>query len=419
MAQLYDSSATDSSDKENPDDDKQPTQIRRSARLASQSGLRKTVVYDSTDQDAEDIDEFQCQHPKKLTVPRKNKSTKERATGRKRKRSKITPPETLLDESSDSELVHIPEDDEVVQRKRKTAPRKKKSTTETEGTKRKRTKLNKDERSKITRSIEGMGISDALKQVEASFKEEVKNRDLGLTDIISDFLEKKDLLRSLIECHRATFVDLYNKCSKIKEKYLRFQLDWHTHCSVFLLPKGSTVQCILPNLRDDEKICTTRSLWQEFCDLYPSESLEKCKKVMILFSSAMYNILSEQVLCQQAAYSSRCTVTDPSPSNDGDDVYYRFGGAAIADMLKVRYTKRSSTSATSNVSHEIKILQSINTKEKSNMPEYLKYRDRGYMYTPHPIFIPFFRDVDNCIREVVNPTGFQEQTHELVKVHCV
>ena len=194
---------------------------------------------------------------------------------------------------------------------------------------------------------------------------------------------------------------------------MRFQLDWHTHCSVFLLPKGSTVQCILPNLRD-EKICTTQSSWQEFCDLYPSESLEK---VMILFSSAMYKILSEQVLCKQAA-----TVTDPLPSNDGDDVYYRFGGAAIADILKVRYTKRSSTSATSsncNVSHEIKILQSINTKEKSNMPEYLKYRDHGYMYTPHPSFIPFFRDVDNCIREVVNPTGFQEHTHELVKVRCM
>ena len=43
-----------------------------------------------------------------------------------------------------------------------------------------------------------MSISDALKQVEASFKEEVKNRDLGLADIINDFLGKKDLLCSLI-----------------------------------------------------------------------------------------------------------------------------------------------------------------------------------------------------------------------------
>lgn len=96
---------------------------------------------------------------------------------------------------------------------------------------------------------------------------------------------------------------------------------------------------------------------------------------------------------------------------EGDDVYYRFGGATLSEMFHLRYKnmRKSSTS------QEIAILQAINTKEKSSMPEYLKYRDRGYMYTPHPTFIiPFIRDVDNCVREVVNPTGFQEHAGDLI-----
>ena len=68
------------------------------------------------------------------------------------------------------------------------------------------------------------------------------------------------------------------------------------------------------------------------------------------------------------------------------------------------------------VSLEIEILHAINTKEKSKMPSYLKYRDRGHMYMPHPDFISFFRDVDNYVKDVVTTEGFQEHGHNLVKV---
>ena len=50
------------------------------------------------------------------------------------------------------------------------------------------------------------------------------------------------------------------------------------------------------------------------------------------------------------------------------------------------------------------------------MPEYLKYRDRGYMYTPNSTFIPFLCEVDNCVKEVVNQKGFQEYNDDLIKV---
>ena len=58
----------------------------------------------------------------------------------------------------------------------------------------------------------------------------------------------------------------------------------------------------------------------------------------------------------------------------------------------------------------------INAKNKAGMPDYLKYRDKGYMYSPDPMFIPFFRAVDECIKSVVNEKGFKEHGDQLVKV---
>ena len=50
------------------------------------------------------------------------------------------------------------------------------------------------------------------------------------------------------------------------------------------------------------------------------------------------------------------------------------------------------------------------------MPNYLQYRDRGYMYSPHTKFIPFFRKVDSCVKEIVNDAGFKKHGEELIKV---
>ena len=50
------------------------------------------------------------------------------------------------------------------------------------------------------------------------------------------------------------------------------------------------------------------------------------------------------------------------------------------------------------------------------MPEYLKYHDCGYMYTPNSTFIPFLHEVDDYDKEVVNQKGFQEYNDDLIKV---
>ena len=55
-----------------------------------------------------------------------------------------------------------------------------------------------------------------------------------------------------------------------------------------------------------------------------------------------------------------------------------------------------------NLSQEITVLQAINTKDKTKIPQYLRYRDREFMYFPDISFILFLRSLDEIVKEVIN-----------------
>lgn len=59
--------------------------------------------------------------------------------------------------------------------------------------------------------------------------------------------------------------------------------------------------------------------------------------------------------------------------DDDDDVYYRFGGAALCDMLKLRYKqiKTCPIEWKDIISQEITVLHVVSTKDKSSIPGYL------------------------------------------------
>ena len=115
-------------------------------------------------------------------------------------------------------------------------------------------------------------------------------------------------------------------------------------------------------------------------------------------------------------------LTPSSFSEDSDDVYFCFGGAALCDTLHFHYQKIRCCSAEQRdlLSQEIGILQAINTKDKSKIPKYLQYRDWGHMYFHDDSFIPFLRDIDTVIKEIVNQDGLEQNGADLVKVknHC-
>ena len=106
---------------------------------------------------------------------------------------------------------------------------------------------------------------------------------------------------------------------------------WHKHCSVFLLPKTLEITSILPDNQNKE-IHHILQLWLDFCEIYPPNELEKYKKLMILLSSIVYDILLK-VVHGHVVTSSASTSVAVSLDIDSDDVYFRFGGAILSEML--------------------------------------------------------------------------------------
>ena len=111
------------------------------------------------------------------------------------------------------------------------------------------------------------------------------------------------------------------------------------------------------------------------------------------------------------------TISQPSLP-EPDEVYYKFGGAAIAEMLEKRY--RSVHSCPENkrgtIVVEITVLKAMKCLDKSIIPPSLQYRDNGFMYFPDEALIPFIKAVDDKVKQVANNKGVQEYERNLVQV---
>ena len=280
----------------------------------------------------------------------------------------------------------------------------------------KRTKLlKKDERRALLESVNSISIEDLAEKVMTALEMDhgsylVQNK--AQKEILKVLTGNTALFYAVLEHLRATFVLLYETHSKGKEKYLRFQLAWHNNCSIFLLPNEVPIETVVPS--PTKEISNIHTKWMSF--RLSSQNVDHCNKLMSMLSSSCYTVLLT------IAHSIRSVHANPAQhynqSEDGDDVYYRFGGAAICEMLHLRYKsiRNCPISKKKQIATEIDILQAINTRDKSEMPAYLLFRDKGNMYCPHSDFIPFFRDVDNVVRQVVSQDGFDEHGDELVKV---
>lgn len=219
--------------------------------------------------------------------------------------------------------------------------------------------------------------------------------------------QQQSLLSTVFKGLVEIFLHIFKSCEKGKDKYSKFQVEWHLHCSM-----------LLQSQIDDtgiKEMSQIHQRWLGFC-----EGSGFAKKVydpvMISICAAVYDYLMQQVLEQQKGCSS-----EPIPMHieqDTDDVYFRFGGATLASMLHLRYDsiRSAPNSKKDSITAEIQVLKNIQCIDKSHVPEYLQYRDRGYMYFPKMCFIPYFKAVDQCVLKLTNEEEFKKHGSKLVEV---
>ena len=221
-----------------------------------------------------------------------------------------------------------------------------------------------------------------------------------------------DLLQTL----SSLFALLYKSCDKGRDKYTKFQLEWHQNCSVFLMPPGKTLCDAGIDPQKNMDLAHLQQRWIGYCE-GKSANKDVRDAIMISICSAVYNYQLKRVSKVQQIILDDTSSTAPMPQ-EIDSVYYRFCGAAIASMLHSRYDKRRTCKEDrkATLNQEIQVLKAIQCTDKSHIPQELKYRDRGFMYFPSDDLLPFLRALDGCIMENANASAFKKYGSEMIDV---
>ena len=148
--------------------------------------------------------------------------------------------------------------------------------------------------------------------------------------------EREELIMSLLDSSKEdmericgglaeTFIELYMKCDKGKEKYGRFQVEWYQSCSRFLVDySDKDDQC-------DVCLLSPPKLWLLLTKSIPKDVRNP---LMIAITAAIYGYMLQQATLsvKEVHTQSKHTI-----ENEPDEVYMRFAGGALADMFRLHY----------------------------------------------------------------------------------
>ena len=272
--------------------------------------------------------------------------------------------------------------------------------------------MKKSDREELLQSLNNIEEKFLLCEVNNELRATFDDDGL-LKDFTNVLCSSDQLLRDIAVHHQHCFGALYVSSKMEQDAFTHFQFEWYKYCSVFLLSQEYTLKDINYQELQEYPVSVLRVKWY-----FAKENgipVPHCNQVMITLSSAVYSFLLDHVTRFQRRLVEPESITIGA---DDDDVYYRFGGATLCSMLHALYKqiKDCSEDQRDALSQRITILQAINIKDKSCIPGYLKYRDRGYMYFPDPVFIPYLREVDTILKQVVNSKGLNEHRADLIKV---
>ena len=282
----------------------------------------------------------------------------------------------------------------------------------TKSKKRRRKMLAKTEKKRIVNHVKSLNSMAAAVLSLTEAVSAMPNRDTNLISSCRRILPSQ--VAFFAKHLQEMFVELYNECSTIKDRYLHFQLKWHNHCSIFLVDRNQDLTMLGLHSSDPlaSKVVSVRAQWSQ---VFTQHSIDKrgSKIFLMLLSSAIFNYFLRQCHGLLETKQKATVVTE-----DDKDTYLHFGGAALASMLHLRYEKMKGVKFddknVKQISEEITILQRINSYTKEHIPDYLKYRDNGHMYFPCPAILQFLTAVDLTTKENANEAGFKEHGSVLV-----
>ena len=104
----------------------------------------------------------------------------------------------------------------------------------------------------------------------------------------------KQLVNELLRTLSSVFAALYKSWDKGKGKYMKFQLEWHQYCSVFLLPRDKELSDIGVDAKKNVDLVCSQQRWVGYCEGL-SVSKQDRDAVMISVCGAVYNFFLKRV----------------------------------------------------------------------------------------------------------------------------
>ena len=128
--------------------------------------------------------------------------------------------------------------------------------------------------------------------------------------------------------------------------------------------------------------------------------------VLSVIHETVYSLIHEHVRIKKAEASSTGTL-DARTRKKTDDILYRYCGASLHRMIKLREETLAGKKGRGELSYkrkpimeqELQILHELLIKDKTNIPASLKSLDEGNLMFPRAELLPFLRSVDNEVRE--------------------
>ena len=186
------------------------------------------------------------------------------------------------------------------------------------GTKRKRKVLNKTEKTKIMLSLCDVDICSVIKHVKSTIEAEKHMEEVpGRMEFWNALEKSESLMKEIMLSLTSTFASLY-------------------------LPPGKDVSDVDYDVQKHSELARLQQRWIGFCEGKSVDSDIRCS-VMISLCNAVYKYFLNLVSSVQQSLLDDTTSKSTNIEHDSDSVYYRFCGAAIAEMLHGSVKQASST----------------------------------------------------------------------------
>ena len=91
----------------------------------------------------------------------------------------------------------------------------------------------KKKRQHLLKSLRSVELNNLRAEIRMAVEEQFA--DSNLCEFINELFKEEEPMMEIVRQHRDNFVLLYGECKRQKNSFMRFQLQWHYHCSAFLL----------------------------------------------------------------------------------------------------------------------------------------------------------------------------------------